>query len=94
MAKLSEVNPTLLFLFNLIAILAISWFASWTYLYSFSELWRYMSITDFNNVLCLSMTVSTLIVVDGAIMLRKVGFLRKSYEYVSPERKRLLTKNT
>ena len=94
MAKLSEVNPTLLFLFNLIAILAISWFASWTYLYSFSELWRYMSATDFNNVLCLSMAISTLIVIDGAILLGKAGILRKSYEYVTPERKRLPTKNT
>jgi len=89
MSKLSEINPYVLFLFNLIAVLAISWFASWTYLYSLSELWRHLSVTDFSNVLCMSMIITTLIVINGAVILRKSGMLRKSYETIELERKRV-----
>jgi hypothetical protein len=91
MARLREVSPYLLLLFNLISILAISWFVSWTYLYSFSQLWRYLSATDFRNVLCISMTISTLIVIDGAVVLGKTGILRVSQQYPEAEKKRLST---
>ena len=94
MSRISEVNPYLLFLFNLVAILAISWFASWTYLYSLSGLWQRLSVTDFSNLLYMSMTISTLIIIDGATLLRRSGILRKGYEHVELERKQVPATST
>jgi len=84
MARLSGTPSYLLLLFNLAAILFVSWFASWTYLYSLSGLWQHLSSADFQNILCMSMLISTLVVVDGAVIatriLEKQRMLRKSLE--------------
>lgn len=83
MSRLGEMNFYLLFLFNLIAILAVSWFVSWTYLYSFSGLYVHLSDTDFRNIVLMSMIISTLIVVNGAVILRR--FFSRGEE--NPKRK-------